>query len=114
MGRAILILNTKGFTIKTRLYTDFTPWDHVKEFTIATTSVPTFYGSSVKNRMIGVQMGKEHRTKAHNLSRGLSGADGGLPDTFGLSKEKLLKLLQDYHRQALLSDQNLSSSSKNT
>lgn len=89
-----LRLEPAGFTFASMFRAHFVPWDGVQQFSL--TQVGT-------QRMVGWTFTPSYAAHAtgRRVSRALSGLEAGLPDTYGLTAEALVELLER-HRQAAL------------
>jgi hypothetical protein len=85
-----LTLTAEGFTLASLFRTQaITPWNHVLKF------FPAVVGS---NRTVGWDYVEAHRPagRAPALSKSLSGCEAALPDTYGMSAQQLVYLMEDW------------------
>jgi hypothetical protein len=90
-GSAYLKLDTEGFTIRHVFRTRFIPWSWVDEFLVININPMSF----AKMKRVGVNfLHPEGQTSVYReISKGLSGSEDMLPDTYGKKAEELAALL---------------------
>lgn len=91
-GCNYLDLKPEGMEFRSLYRTWFVRWDDVHEF------IPI---SVSRRSMVGWNPVSHDREQRHwrRLSAGLSGVESALPDTYGMSAEKLAALLNDWRRR---------------
>ncbi|WP_299768469.1 STM3941 family protein [uncultured Dokdonia sp.] len=84
-----LKLTKEGFEMRTLFKSNFTKWSDVKEFST------DYIGP---NKMVMLNYNEEH-TKYKNgkkIAKILSGSEGALPDTYGMSAKALTQLMNEW------------------
>lgn len=93
-GAAYLQLGPQGFVAKGPLRTLRHSWDEVEHFQVYEVhtqySTQRFVGFDLRDRV------PESQSFWQTLSRGMSGVDAGLPDTYGRDPDELAELLETY------------------
>ncbi len=86
---SFLNLNQKGFLIKGLFCSHFCEWKHVKEF------YPIKIG---RNKMVGIKFSSEYERLevVREIVKNIAGAEGSLPDTYGMKAEKLAELMNKW------------------
>ena len=88
-----LILETDGFTATTLGRSFRYHWSDIARFGVTTVA---------GQKMVGLDFAEGYpRSKAMKTSRGLSGFDGALPDTYGREAEHLVSLLEEWRQRRL-------------
>jgi hypothetical protein len=90
-GASSLLLTTDGFTMTSMYRASFTPWRSVASFGVTRVS---------GNRMVGFVYRDDAQVPklGRAISAGLSGgAEGALPDTYGMKAEALIDLMSHLH-----------------
>ena len=88
-GSSYLDLSSSGMEIRTLYRRWFVRWKDVHEF----------YPVVISNRkMVGWDYSASYSAQSlgRKISRGMSGAEAGLPDTYGMSAESLARLLNEW------------------
>jgi hypothetical protein len=88
-GASRLTLTRDGFATTSLYRTSFIPWSHVQVFVA---------GKVGPNRGVVFDFSPEYSAaaRARSFSKALTGAEGALPDTYGLSAERLAAVLNDW------------------
>ncbi|MDP8909480.1 MAG: rhomboid family intramembrane serine protease [Chloroflexota bacterium] len=93
-GAAYLQIGPQGLVLKGPLRTLRHSWDEVEHFQVYEVrtqySTQRFVGFDLRDRV------PESQSFWQTLSRGISGVDAGLPDTYGRDPDELAELLQTY------------------
>jgi hypothetical protein len=84
-----LKLHREGFTQVTMFRSSTFRWEDVREFSV---------GRIALNKMVMLDFvpSWHESSKLKTVARSMSGHDGALPDTYGLSAEELVALLQEW------------------
>jgi len=84
-----LKLTEEGFEIRTLFKSDFTKWSDVKEFNT------DYIGP---NKMVMLNYKEEHTKykSGKKIAKILSGSEGALPDTYGMSAKALAQLMNEW------------------
>lgn len=96
-GASYLRLTAEGFELASLFRRHFVRWDRIEEM-----GVWTMRRGLAKSKMVcfNYLATAVSTSRARELSRRLTGFEGGLPDTYGLSAEELLSLMTPYWRAA--------------
>jgi hypothetical protein len=88
-----LKLHKEGFTQVTMFRSSTFRWEDIREFSI---------GSIGLNKMVMLDFvpSWHESSKLKAVARSMSGHDGALPDTYGLSAEELVALLQEWKNKS--------------
>lgn len=88
-----LKLHRNGFTQVTMFRSSTFRWEDVREFSV---------GSVGLNKMVMLDFvpSWHESSKLKDVAHSMSGHDGALPDTYGLSAEKLVALLQEWKNKS--------------
>ena len=81
-----LILDKSGFTFSTMFRKAYFPWNQIQSFVVARVSL---------NKMVGWNFIPEYSgyQAARKINTGLCGAEAALPDTYGISAEELVEVM---------------------
>ena len=93
-GAVYLKIGRQGLVAKEALRTTRHSWDEIDHFQVY--EVHTQYSTQ---RLVGFELSdraREERSLWQRMSRGISGVDVGLPDTYGHDPDELAELLQSY------------------
>lgn len=95
-GASRLRLDRDGFTVTSLFRSSTVHWSEVSRFFVARIGgramVCWEYNAAVP-----------HAVRSRRVSRALAGVEAGLPDTYGLTPEALVKLLEDWRQLQLRS-----------
>lgn len=94
-GANSLTLTQSGFTIKSLFRSHFIAWEAVQSFQLGKLAGEDTVHFNFKPQH------QRHRN-AKQLSRWLTGSEASLPDTYGLTAEDLLAILEAWRKQAAI------------
>lgn len=99
-GSTYLKLTQEGFEVQNLFKSEFTKWSDVKIFSIG--SIPIYIFGDIfyiwKRKMVMLDYEKSHKKyrRGKEISNAISGHHGALPDTYGLSYEELVELMNEW------------------
>lgn len=100
-GSSYLRLDNEGFTTCSLFRTHTFRWFDVERFDVARIST---------NKMVVFDFSDTYRKQevGRRVATAVTGHEGALPESYGMSQEELAKLLNDYRRSAYLGNDNAS------
>jgi hypothetical protein len=95
---AFLTLAPEGFTFASLFRKHFVPWSSVQSFAPARIGL---------NKMVGwnYMPGFQEHAKLRRANVAISGMEGGLPDTYGMSAEELCGLMNEIRKRHVESEE---------
>jgi len=84
-----LKLTEEGFEVKSMYKSHFTKWSDIEYFGV---------GEISNNKMVMFIYSENHNTQkiGKEIARGLTGGEGGLPNTYGMKADKLADLMNEW------------------
>lgn len=96
-GASFLKISKDGFEFSAIYRRQYVKWDDIEEFGVFTHR----HSGVTTNKMVSWNYVSDFdKSKVGRaLSKGIAGAEAGLPDTYGLKAEKLLEIMTEYWTQ---------------
>jgi hypothetical protein len=89
-----LLLKEDGFTVCSLYRASGLKWSDIEEFVVCHVNA----GFITANKIVAFNFSSTYnrRQKAREMSRSIAGCEGALPDTYGMSAEKLAELMNNW------------------